>query len=381
MIFEEGRAMMKGRYLLGECLFSAPDVGELYRARDSTRLQAEVLLQVFPARLLDYSAFRTAQAELRRKTVLPAAIRHLPLLDSYRDEQASVFVLQAPSSWAVNVLPALQPDRPTSLHARAATVSRTLQQQGIIRQPLGEHWFLVAPDGELYLLGTALSARLLSCQPMPVPLARRPHPAWRSWVVYAAILVSASAVLAGGIGLYHIWSTNRPLPARGLTFVTPAEVPVPEGLQQQDRPLPEPERDLRLATSVVKGLPDAALKSPESLAGVMLPAPVLEDRVASLSGVSSLSGPEAPSDKDDPGAEAAPDPTLVRLPDKPLSVTAAGEDATEAPAVMRLMERVRAALAQEHFQSALYHIRELRQLDVDHPEVTHLGKQLVAILH
>ncbi|HPQ94737.1 MAG TPA: hypothetical protein PLN94_04065, partial [Thiolinea sp.] len=265
--------MMKGHYLLGECLFAAPDAGALYRARDSTQLQAEVLLQVFPARLLDYPAFRAVQAELGRP--VPVGIRYLPVLDSCWEAQEALFVLQAPASWGGKVLPDLQQGPPTSLHAQAAVTSRTLQQQGIIRQPLAEHWFLVAPDGELYLLGTALSTRLLACQPLPVSPVGRQRPAWRSWMTYFAILTSASAVFAAGAGLYPFWRASRPLPDRGPGWALPVDTPQPGSLIQQDRPLPVSAPDKALTTAVVKRLPEAVPKPAElaEAAGMVLPVP------------------------------------------------------------------------------------------------------------
>ncbi|MGB1010986.1 MAG: hypothetical protein ACPGVP_14785, partial [Thiolinea sp.] len=65
------------------------------------------------------------------------------------------FVLAAPDAWLVTVLPPLTPV-PTSLHQRANQLVKQLQAQQFVRTGIDPAFFLVAPSGDVFLLGTLL---------------------------------------------------------------------------------------------------------------------------------------------------------------------------------------------------------------------------------
>lgn len=265
--------LLNGRYLLKNCLF-AGDLGYLYHAKDMQQGSEafpglSVLIHFFPAQAISY---QQVPATFKHLQTTINSLNHpiLPVTDYGWNGTESYFVMAAPDSWSVKVLPELQHSTtPSSLHETAMTISSALRHSGHINRGLTSQAFLVIPGG-LKLLGTALMKQFQAIQPekdlLPPPSDNYKNR--KKMFVPLSLTLATGALLAGGHNFYsqstHIqttaispvameeelvlpesqpWSTQDKAPASLLDSLPMSnltqEAPAPYHLPQAAAPAPE----------------------------------------------------------------------------------------------------------------------------------------------
>lgn len=220
--------LLNGRYALKGCLF-ASDLGYLYHARDtqhssSTSSGLPVLVHFFPSQAINNADVSTIFKHL--KTTI-SALNHpvLPVTDYGRGSNDSYFVMAAPDSWSIKVLPEL-PHIPSNLHKTAMVISSELYKGGHISRGLTPQAFLVIPGG-LKLLGTALIEQFQAIQPeknlLPLPTAAHQKARKKRITTLLGLTTLTGALLAGGHNFYVHQSQKEPISLKQLSLPTQAK--------------------------------------------------------------------------------------------------------------------------------------------------------------
>ncbi len=201
--------LLNGRYALKNCLF-ANDLGHLYHARDTqhsspTSFGSPVLIHFIPSQAISYNDVPTL---FKRLQTIIKTLNHpiLPVMDYGWNGTESYFVIAAPDSWSVKVLPELQSSALSSLHKTAMTISGALHKSGHTSRRLPPQAFLVIPGG-LKLLGTALIKQLQVIQPeknlLPPPSTYRIDK--KTVIASLGLTMLTGVLLAQGHDFYLKW--------------------------------------------------------------------------------------------------------------------------------------------------------------------------------
>lgn len=202
--------LLNGRYVLKNCLFGN-ELGHLYHARDTQYSSPSssglpVLVHFLPSRAISYNDV-PGTFERLKKTIGILNQPILPITGYGWNGTESYFVMAAPDSWSVKVLPELQHSTPSSLHQTAMIMSSELRKSGHISRGLTPQTFLVIP-GELKLLGTALIKQFQAIQPekdlLPPPYTRRINK--KTMVASLGLVVLTGALVAGNHAFYTQWN-------------------------------------------------------------------------------------------------------------------------------------------------------------------------------
>jgi len=312
--------MLNNRYQLGEKLFSE-QIGDLFRARDMEHLQhttpTDVLIHVWPAHSITYTQVAPLQKRLQQQIRQTHEQALLPIIDAGWSGNDAFFVMPAPEAWSFNILPPVQDNTPTSPHYKALKTTQQLVNSGQVREGLEPTFFLVMPDGEIQLLGTALAEELRQWQADSDTLlrpdtrqqtttrARKAH----SWPAWAFTTLAGAAVAASSVGLYYIQS-QTPATSDTTRATLPTETS-PPSLPKQDSPL--------LANE----------QNPMNLSST----------AASLN-------------------------------------TATHSQAIDDPASLQQLQRANQALSNSRLQTALYFLRLVQHTHANHPQIQNLAQQV-----
>lgn len=199
--------LLNSRYLLKSCLY-AGETGYLYHAKD-TQQKSEistglpVLIHFFPDQVIHYNNLLKTFRRLQN-TVKNLDHPILPVTDYGWNGIESYFVMVAPDSWSVKMLPELRHNTPVSnLHHTAMTISQDLQKHGHISRGLVPQAFIAIPGG-LRLLSTALMPQFQLIQPekelLPPPVGNRLNKKRTAAVLVLTTLTGA--LLASGYDFY-----------------------------------------------------------------------------------------------------------------------------------------------------------------------------------
>lgn len=194
--------LISQRYRLGICLLDDA-CGGLYQAIDMQAGQANSERQVLVHFLPDTIGDVQFDSALKKDTSSIAQL--LAILDTGWAEGSYYVVLHAPAHWSLTkLLP-----QPHSTQTTIATLNQLLQQQGFIEQPLGAECFVTNPEGEIYVLGSALLKPMqqLSLTAKPIALENTSIPQLRQ-ARYQLGLVLLGLTLSAAAALYY--STHQP---------------------------------------------------------------------------------------------------------------------------------------------------------------------------
>ncbi|HPY40959.1 MAG TPA: hypothetical protein PLM98_10595, partial [Thiolinea sp.] len=193
-------SILHKRYKLSERLFSN-SLGELFLGRDLQAPAAQrLLIHYLPSQLLSDTALKQSLNSLQ-SLGQQAATSVLKVIDCAWSDTEVFFVLEAPETWSLSVLPALQGPA-TNLHQKALAITQQLIDQDLISQGIEPSLFLVTPNGELYLLGTAFLTELQGLQ-LASPTLLQPQTIKtrkRASLLPLSLLGITGLVLAGGFG-------------------------------------------------------------------------------------------------------------------------------------------------------------------------------------
>lgn len=166
--------IFNNRYLLKHLLFADNSMGKLYQVRDikpgRSLAAADVLLHILPGKIFSYPVFKQTCTDLKAIAAPQLSIQVLPVLDCGWTGEEAFFVIQPPDAWAYNSLPPIQNSSATTLHQRAIAVIEELTQANLASNKLCAAFFIVSPEGDLHLLGTALSPTIQQQQDASISL-------------------------------------------------------------------------------------------------------------------------------------------------------------------------------------------------------------------
>lgn len=156
---------LNDRYILKECLFSN-ELGQLNYASDTRHSAgmaagADVLIHLFPDWVISPSQLVNDFNRLQ-KTIKASPCPVLPILDYGWVGNSAYFVMVAPESWSVKVLPNLQ-GQPSTIHCDAIKLTSKLLKEQLVSKGLVPQAFLVTPVG-LKVLGTVLTEQFQKIQ-------------------------------------------------------------------------------------------------------------------------------------------------------------------------------------------------------------------------
>lgn len=220
--------LLNGRYALKSCLF-ASELGYLYHARDTqhsspTSPDLPVLVHFFPRQAINNADVPTIFKHLK---ITISTLNHpiLPITDYGSSSNDNYFVMAAPDSWSIKVLPEL-PHIPSNLHKTAMVISRQLHKDGYISRGLTHQAFLVIPGG-VKLLGTALIEQFQIIQPeknlLPPPTAAHQKTRKKRMATLFGLTTLTGALLAGGHNFYVHQSQKEAISRVQLSLPTQAK--------------------------------------------------------------------------------------------------------------------------------------------------------------
>lgn len=313
--------MLNNRYQLGDKLFSE-QVGDLFCARDMENPQldspTDVLIHVWPAHSIAHNQVAPLQKRLQQQIKQTHEPALLPIIDAGWSGSDAFFVMPAPQAWSFNILPPIQENTPTSPHYKALNITQHFVNNGQVREGLEPAFFLVMPDGEVQLLGTALAEELRQWQadsdtllrPNTLHQTRSQARKASSWAAWAFTALAGAAVAASGVGFYYL-QPQQPVTSQN-TLAT---------LKPETTPTLAPKRDI--------------------------PLPSTEQNSSTLNNTSAaLATPNDPPAIDD-------------------------------PASLQQLQRAEKAISDNRLQAALYFLRLVQHKHANHPQIQSLAQQVV----
>lgn len=318
-------SVLHKRYKIGERLFSNA-LGELFLGRD---LQAggnqRLLIHYLPAQLLSDYALKQSLSHLQ-SLGSKAEASVLNVLDCAWSDTEVCFVLEAPEAWSVSVLPALQ-GQPTNLHQKALSITQQLIDQGLITKGIDPALFLVAPNGDLHLMGTAFLTELQALEQQS-PSLLQPQaevlPKKKTRFLPLALLGSMSLVVAAGsLGIYQFVAPSRAIQAPAPPVITVST-------------LDKPSTHSTHTTSLV---------------------PPLEPK------------PATPED---------PKPNTAKITSPVLTTQTISKSTSPLnPQALKHLERAQEAIQRGHLQTGLYYLRLAKKLAADPTQLQTTARQLL----
>lgn len=322
-------SMLHKRYKIGERLFSN-SLGELFLGRDLQATTTQrLLIHYLPAQLLSDSALKQSLGTLQ-SLGNQAHTSVLQVLDCAWSDTEVFFVLEAPEAWSLSVLPVAQ-GQPTNVHQKALTITQELINQGLITKGIEPSLFLVAPTGELYLLGTAFLTELQNLT-LELPTLLQPPPplppAKKHSFLPLILLGVTGLVAAGSLGVYQFAHPSKQVQA-----------PVAQQLAVLDKPLTP-----SLATTRVEPRKTAAQTDLEQ-ASLELHTPVANTPLSKTS------------------EPALATPTIELKPIHPIAT--------------QHLERATEAIKHGHLHTGLYYLRLAKKLEANPEQLQASAKRLL----
>lgn len=160
--------IVNNRYVLKNQLFADSHIGELHQVRDlkidRNNAPTDFLLHILPGKIFSYPVFKQTCTDLKALQTPELSIPVLPVLDCGWTGEEAFFVIQAPDTWAYSSLPPIKNSLATTPHQRATTIVKELAGKELTGNKLSPSFFIITPEGDLHLLGTALSPTIIQQQ-------------------------------------------------------------------------------------------------------------------------------------------------------------------------------------------------------------------------
>ena len=202
---QQGKRLIQQRYLLNTLLFNNA-FGQLYLASDkqaATPTQ-QVLIHLLPSVGLGNGLLATNCTRLQRLAEPLMGLPILNVLDCGRVDGQIYVVLTAPQTWSVTSLPPPTGKQLSGIHQKAVNLNQFIEQAGLIQTPLEPSWFVVTPEGAVYVLGTALSPVLRQivvngpyeslAEPTKQIALFKGRPSWLAWSLIGLAAVGSAGV-------------------------------------------------------------------------------------------------------------------------------------------------------------------------------------------
>lgn len=323
-------SVLHKRYKIGERLFSNA-LGELFLGRD---LQASgnqrLLIHYLPAQLLSDYALKQSLRHLQ-SLGSKAEVSVLKVLDCAWSDTEVCFVLEAPEAWSLSVLPALQ-GQPTNLHQKALSITQQLIDQGLITKGIDPALFLVAPNGDLHLMGTAFLTELQALEQQSSsllqPQPEEPPKKKTRFLTLALLGGMGLVVAAGSLGIHQF-----AVPSRVIQVPTPPAVTVST--------LDKPSTPITHTTSLVTAVepkPATLEDSKPNTVNITRP-PVTSPVLATQT---------------------------TNKPSSPIN-----------PQALKHLERAQEAIQRGHLQTGLYYLRLAKKLAANPTQLQTVARQLL----
>ncbi|WP_298609201.1 hypothetical protein [uncultured Thiothrix sp.] len=363
-------SVLHKHYKAGERLFSNT-LGELFLGRDlQATTNQRFLIHYLPRQLLSNTALKQSLSSLQNLGH-KANTSVLKVLDGAWSETEVFFVMEVPKAWSLTVLPALQ-GQPTNLHQKALDITQQLIEQGLVTKGLDSSLFLVAPTGDLHLLGTSFLTELQTLadkspnllQPQaPVPINKRPS------VLPLILLGGAGLVAASSLGLYQFANLSKPVP---VTVASPVMI------SELDKPLVPNELNTHLETAIEPTKPIEPINLAVAAKLEPMIAPVETTKTQETLKPVSISAtkikepdlvePTTQVDKTKPLASSVVilSSSITQVPTTPPS-----------PQAGMHLERASEAIKNGHLQTGLYYLRLAKKLNASQEQLKNMAKQLI----
>jgi hypothetical protein len=334
-------SILHKRYKLGERLFSNA-LGELFLGRDLQASNHHVLLIHYLPKQLSDQALKQSLAILQ-KMGAEANAPVLKVLDCAWSDTEVFFVLETPTAWSLTPLPPIQ-GQPTKLHQKAYELTQQLIDQNLISKGLEPSLFMVTPNGDLSLLGTAFLSELQELQAQLPSLlqaqALAPKPKKRHFLALG-LLAASGLVAAASLGVYQFTKTdslaNPIVPQR-----TVSEWDKPKLSLEEHTELPS-----EAASASTRVVPLALKTQSQEAASALITSPPANDKAASMS------------------TAATPANNLV--------VTSPSSN----PQAKQNLNKANEAIKNGHLQTGLYYLRLAKKLNPSEAELQHTAESLL----
>ncbi|HMT92836.1 hypothetical protein [uncultured Thiothrix sp.] len=351
-------SVLHKRYKIGERLFSNA-LGELFLGRE---LQAggnqRLLIHYLPAQLISDYALKQSLNHLQDLgSKAEAAV--LNVLDCAWSDTEVCFVLEAPEAWSLSVLPALQ-GQPTNLHQKALSITQQLIDQGLITKGIDPALFLVAPNGDLHLMGTAFLTELQALEQQSPSLLQPQSevpPKKKTRFLPLALLGSMGLVVAAGsLGLYQFAAPRRTVQAPTPPAITVSTLDKPSTHITNITSLVaavEPKITIPKTDTSLTKVADKQLVQKVEEANLSLPTEDAKPSTATISASLLVTN----------------SPVAIQVPPKPELPTN--------PQALKHLERAQEAVQRGHLQTGLYYLRLAKKLAADSTQLQTAARQLL----
>lgn len=334
-------SILHKRYKLGERLFSNA-LGELFFGRDLQAGNHQVLLIHYLPKQLSDQALKQSLS-LLQKLGAAANAPVLKVLDCAWSDTEVCFVLETPAAWSLTPLPPIQ-GQPTKLHQKAYELTQELIDQSLISKGLDPSLFMVAPNGDLSLLGTAFLSELQELQAQSPSLLQAttfaPKSKKRHFLAFS-LFAASGLVAAASLGVYQFTQLD--------SLANPIVPPL--AVSEWDKP----KRSLDEHTA----LPSEAASKLTSTQVVPL-ALKSQNQAASAISTATVS--------DTTASTTTANPTNTFMATSP----------TANPQAQQNLHKASEAIKHGHLQTGLYYLRLAKKLNANEAELQATAQTLLA---